>query len=69
MAEHPDTLPGLVETLNRDYDAGLVMLPRAELRDMLVSDRYADGYLNPSTLQLQPLNLARAMAGEAARLG
>ncbi|MBN9526861.1 MAG: FAD-binding oxidoreductase [Alphaproteobacteria bacterium] len=69
MAEHPDTLPGLVETLNRDYDAGLVMLPQAELRDMLVSDRYADGYLNPSTLQLQPLNLARAMAGEAARLG
>ncbi len=69
MVEHPDTLPGLVETLNRDYDAGFVHLPQAELREMLASERYADGYLNPSTLQIQPLNLARAMAAEAARLG
>jgi gamma-glutamylputrescine oxidase len=69
MVEHPDTMPGLVDTLNRDYDAGLVLLSQAQLREKLVTARYADGYLNPSTLQVQPLNLARAMAAAAAGAG
>jgi len=69
MVEHPDNLRGIVDRLNRDYDAGLVLLGRDELHERLISDRYADGYLNPSTLHIQPLNLTRAMAAEAARAG
>ena len=62
---HPDTIPGYVEAMNRDFDAGLVYLSQAQLREMLATTTYADGYLNPSSLQIHPLNLARGMAGEA----
>lgn len=66
---HPDTIPGYLATMNRDFDAGLVYLPEAELRGMLATTYYADGYLNPSSLQLHPLNLARGMARETEARG
>lgn len=62
---HPDTIPGYVETMNRNFDAGLVYLPQARLDEMLATSCYADGYLNPSSLQIHPLNLARSMAADA----
>jgi len=64
VAGHPDTILGYAETMNRDFDAGLVYLPEAELRGMLATTCYADGYLNLSSLQIHPLNLARGMACE-----
>lgn len=66
---HPDTIPGYVEAMNRDFDAGLDYLPPAKLRKMLATSCYADGYLNPSSLQIHPLNLARGMATEAEAQG
>jgi gamma-glutamylputrescine oxidase len=69
MAEHPDSLGSYVSAMNERFNAGLVHLPAAQLGAMLATDRYADGYLNPSSLQLQPLNLARGMATTAAQHG
>ena len=65
VAGHPDVLPGYVETMNNHFDAGLVHLSAAQVRDMLDTDFYADAVLNPSSLQINPLNLALYMAGEA----
>lgn len=69
MAGYPDTLPGYVSTMNDRFDAGLVHLPQGRLRDMLETDSYEDAYLNPSSLQLHPLNLTRGMARKAAAYG
>ena len=69
VAGHPDTIRDYVATMNRDFDAGLVYLPERELRGMLETSCYADAYLNPSSLQLHPLNLARGMARQAEARG
>ena len=69
IAWQPDTLRGHVRWMNERLGAGLVHLPAEELRDLLVTDAYADGFLNPGSMQIHPLNLARGMAHGAARLG
>ncbi len=66
---HPDTLPGYVADMNGRFDAGLVHLPRQQLRAILETETYADAYLNPSSFQVHPLNLVRGMAAEAVKLG
>ncbi len=65
MTGHPDVLPAHVAWMNGNLDAGLVHLPRSVLRDLLATEAYADAYLNPASLQLHPLNLARGMAKAA----
>lgn len=69
MDGHPDTLAAYVSAMNDQFDAGLVHLPREALREMVATECYADGYLNPTSLQLHPLNLVRGMAGMATRRG
>lgn len=65
MAGYPDTLQNYVTAMNSQFDAGLVYLPEDVLSGMLATERYADGFLNPSSLQVHPLNLALGMAREA----
>lgn len=62
---HPDILPDYVATMNNDFDAGLVHLSAIDVRGMLETDFYGDAYLNPSSLQINPLNLALFMAADA----
>jgi gamma-glutamylputrescine oxidase len=69
VAWQPDTLGDHVDRMNAHFDAGLVHLPPRELRDLLVTEAYADGFLNPASLQIQPLNLARGMAHAAVAAG
>ena len=69
MAWQPDTLPDHVDWMNAHFEAGLVHLPPGELRDLLATEAYADGFLNPASLQIQPLNLARGMAHAAVAAG
>lgn len=69
IAWQPDTLRDHVQWMNEQLGAGLVHLPAEELRELLVTEAYADGFLNPSSLQVHPLNLARGMAHAAASLG
>jgi gamma-glutamylputrescine oxidase len=69
VAGHPDSLPDYVATMNDHFDAGLVHLSASQVRDMLDTDFYEDAYLNPSSLQINPLNLALSMAADAAAGG
>jgi len=69
IAGYPDTLRDHVAAMNERFGAGLVYLPQAELRAMVATECYVDGYLNPSSLQVHPLNLLRGMAQEAAAKG
>lgn len=66
---HPDTLRAHVEVMNETFNAGLEFIPAPELRRMLDTDFYADAFLNPSSLQIHPLNLVQAMAREASARG
>ncbi|MDR3514195.1 MAG: FAD-binding oxidoreductase [Azospirillaceae bacterium] len=69
FAGYPDTLRRFVDDMNGRFDAGLDYLPQDQLRTMLATSAYADGYLNPSSLQVNPLNLACAMARQSETLG
>lgn len=69
MAWQPDDLRGHVDWMNDQFGAGLAYLPPSELGDMLATDAYADAFVNPASLQIQPLNLARGMAHAAVRAG
>ena len=69
MAWQPDTLREHVGWMNDNFEADLVHLPARELRGLLATEAYADGYLNPASLQIQPLNLARGMAHAAVAAG
>lgn len=66
---HPDTLCGFVRTMNETFDAGLVHLSETALGQLVDTGFYADAYLNPSSLQIQPLNLVHAMARGASDRG
>ena len=65
---HPDTLD-YVEQMNRDYDAGLQHWPAERVRGALATDRYGDGFFNPHSFAIHPLNFARGMAAAAAGRG
>lgn len=69
IAWQPDTLGEHVGWMNEHFAAGLVHLPARELGALLATEAYADGFLNPASLQIQPLNLARGMAHAAAAAG
>jgi gamma-glutamylputrescine oxidase len=69
MAEQPDTLSLYLAAMNERYNAGLLPLSAADLRKILITDRYADGILDPHSFLVHPLKLVRGMAKEATRRG
>jgi gamma-glutamylputrescine oxidase len=69
MVEYPDTLGGYVVAMNERFDAGLTFVPNAELRELLITERYTDAYHDPQALLVHPLNLVRGLAQAAAKLG
>ena len=69
MVEHPDMLGGYVTAMNEMFDAGLSFVPNTELRELLITTRYSDGYHDPRSLLVHPLNLVRGLAQEAAKAG
>lgn len=69
MVEQRDTLGRYVATMNETFDADLSFVPREQLRECLVTDRYADGYFDARSFVVHPLNLVRGLAREAAKLG
>ena len=69
MAPGPTDVRAFVDQMNRDYDAGLEHWPADRLRDALRTTRYADGFFNPYSFAIHPLNFARGMAQAAAGQG
>lgn len=69
MAGHPGALQALVDEMNGAFDAGFEYLPADRLGTMLETSAYADGYLNPSSLQIDPLAYARGTARVAETAG
>jgi gamma-glutamylputrescine oxidase len=58
-----------VDQMNRDYDAGLEHWPADRVRGALSTTRYGDGFFNPHSFAIHPLNFARGMAAATSRLG
>jgi gamma-glutamylputrescine oxidase len=69
IAGHPDTLRAYVTEMNERFNAGLVVVPKEALREIVVTDHYVDGYSDPTSFLVHPLNLVRGMAKEATKLG
>ena len=69
MAPGPTDVRDFVDQMNRDYDAGLEHWPADRLHDALRTTRYADGFFNPHSFAIHPLNFARGMAQAASGQG
>ena len=69
MAPGPTDVRAFVDQMNRDYAAGLEYWPAERLCDALRTARYADGFFNPNSFAIHPLNFARGMALAAAGQG
>ncbi|MCD0502641.1 NAD(P)/FAD-dependent oxidoreductase [Bordetella petrii] len=53
----------------RRFGRELRLLPRDEVRELLLSDAYFQGVYDPASFHFHPLNYARALARECIRLG
>lgn len=62
-------LQASAERLTRDFGLRLRYLPRGEVRELFVSEKYHEALLDEDAFHFHPLNYARALAVEAARLG
>ncbi|NMU90220.1 FAD-binding oxidoreductase [Achromobacter ruhlandii] len=67
--EASDALRRYCEDQWRDFGRDVRLLNRAEVRERLVSDIYFQGIEDLSSFHFHPLNYARALARECARLG
>ena len=57
------------ETQRREFGLNLRYLPRDEVRALFVSPKYHEAILDEGAFHFHPLNYARTLAREAARLG
>jgi len=67
--EATDALRQWCDSQQRDFGRDVRFLTRAEVRERLLSDVYHQGIEDPSSFHFHPLNYARALARECARLG
>lgn len=67
--EAADALRQWCDSQQRDFGRDVRLLSRGQVRERLVSDVYFQGVEDPTSFHLHPLNYARALARECARLG
>jgi gamma-glutamylputrescine oxidase len=67
--EDPAVLRGRQRLLSEHYGVQWQWVPRARLRELLRSDRYSDGLLEPGAFHFHPLKYALGIAGAAEGLG
>ncbi|KOF54331.1 MULTISPECIES: FAD-dependent oxidoreductase [unclassified Achromobacter] len=67
--EATEALQRFCEAQQRDFGREVRFLTRAQVRERLVSDAYFQGVEDPASFHFHPLNYARALARECARLG
>lgn len=67
--EAAEALRRYCEDQRRDFQRDVRLLSRAEVRERLLSDAYFQGIEDPASFHFHPLNYARALARECARLG
>ena len=69
MAGSRTSAQDYVEQMNRDYGAELQHWPAEQVRAALSTVRYGDGFFNPHSFAIHPLNYARGMATAMSGLG
>ncbi|CAB3953373.1 Gamma-glutamylputrescine oxidoreductase [Achromobacter insolitus] len=67
--EAADALRQWCDSQQRDFGRDVRLLSRGQVRERLVSDVYFQGVEDPTSFHFHPLNYARALARECARLG
>lgn len=67
--EAAEALRRYCEDQRRDFQRDVRLLDRAQVRERLLSDAYFQGIEDPASFHFHPLNYARALARECARLG
>lgn len=67
--EAAEALLRYCEDQRRDFQRDVRLLDRAQVRERLLSDAYFQGIEDPASFHFHPLNYARALARECARLG
>ncbi len=69
MARPSERLEELCAMMARDFDTQYEYWPRTRVSDALATARYSDGFFNPYTYCVHPLNLTRGLARAAAAQG
>ena len=67
--EATDALRQWCDSQQRDFGRDVRLLSRSQVRERLLSDVYFQGVEDPTSFHFHPLNYARALARECARLG
>lgn len=69
MARPSERLEALCAMMARDFDTHYEYWPKARVREALATAQYSDGFFNPHTYSVHPLNLTRGLARAAAAQG